>query len=377
MDDAATQTENYPPRGEPSPAVGLYLALKRGLYHLCKWIGLFRLARRLTRGRLRIICYHGFSMADESLFLPRTFIGPDTFRRRMELLSESGFEVLGLEGALQGLRRGDLPPLAAVITIDDGFYSMYRVAYPVLRERSFPATVYVTTYYAVKGTPVFGLAVDYLFWKTAMTVFDATGLGLPFSDPVPIGTAAERSRTAREIILFGESRLDEPGRIALSKAIAGRLGVDYDAVVRSRILSIMSAEEIGELSRAGIDIQLHTHRHDLGAGREDLLREIADCRSVLEPIVGRPLVHFCYPGGRWRREQWAWLGEAGIASGATCDRGLNDASTPVLGLKRFGDDEAMARIEFEAELSGFAELLRSLVARTAGRRTKGAPGCCE
>lgn len=367
MHDASTQTENYPVRESPSLAVGLYLRVKRVFYRLCKWIGLFRLARRLTRGKLRIICYHGFSIADERLFLPRTFIAPDTFRRRMELLSKSGFEVLALEDALDRLYRGDLPPLAAVITIDDGFYSMYRLAYPILKDHSFPATVYITTYYAKKGSPIFGLAVDYLFWKTSKKVFDPIGLGLPFHEAVPIDTISARSIAARRIIRFGETQLDEPGRIELSRAIAERLGVDYSMLSESRMLSIMNPGEIGELSRAGIDIQLHTHRHDLGLDRGELLREIAECRSVLEPIVGRPLVHFCYPGGRWRREQWIWLEEAGIESATTCDRGLNTLSTPKFGLKRFGDDEAMAGIEFEAELSGFAELMRSFAARVTHR----------
>jgi hypothetical protein len=37
---------------------------------------------------------------------------------------------------------------------------------------------------------------------------------------------------------------------------------------------------------------------------------------------------------------------------------LNDTETPPLGLRRFLDADDISRIEFEAELSGFAELLR-------------------
>ena len=33
--------------------------------YICNFFGLFRLARYLTRGGLRILCYHGFAQADE------------------------------------------------------------------------------------------------------------------------------------------------------------------------------------------------------------------------------------------------------------------------------------------------------------------------
>ncbi len=343
---------------------GLYLFIKRSFYRVCKCLGLFSLARRRARGKLRIITYHGFSLVDESRFLPRTFIDPATFHERMALLKRKGFSVLGLEEALGLLYGGELPADPVVITIDDGFYSTWRAAWPVLREFSYPATVYVTSYYAVKENPIFGLAVDYIFWKTDRTEFDSDGLGLPFGGVIPIRDTRERSLAARDVIFFGEKSLSEEERVALSERLGERLGVDYyGALAESRILSIMNAGEIGELSRAGIDIELHTHRHDIGTRREDAVREIGECRAVLEPITGRKLEHFCFPGGRWSGSHQAWLEELGIRSAATCDRGLNDRSTSRFGLKRFGDDAALSRIEFEAELYGFAEAIRSIQAR--------------
>ena len=362
---AADHTENYPAIEGLRPSVRFYLWIKRMAYHLCKSIGLFHLARYLSRGRLRIICYHGFSIFDESLFSPRTFINPDTFYKRMAYLSKKGFTVLDLEKALDLLDKGDLPSKAVVITIDDGFYSTFSCARPIMKEFGFPATIYVTSYYAVKEQPIFGLAIQYMFWKTDKPTFDTRDTGFTRPGPLPIGTTREKFQAAGEIIHFGENMADEAERVKLSATIGERLDVDYRLIGESRILNIVNKEEIKILSEEGIAIQLHTHRHDFPTEQTAAVREIRDNRAVLEPIVGKPLIHFCFPGGRWSGEQGPWMEEMGIKSAATCDVGLNTPSTTKLKLKRFGDNEALSQIEFEAELFGFAELVRRIQSRLA------------
>jgi len=69
---------------------------------------------------------------------------------------------------------------------------------------------------------------------------------------------------------------------------------------------------------------------------------------------------FCYPAGIWAKEQWPWLAETGIRSAVTCDKGFNYKKTPRYGLKRFGDDEHLSQIEFEAEVCGFTEIFRAM-----------------
>jgi hypothetical protein len=95
--------------------------LKLAAYHVCKWAGLFALARRLTPGGLRILCYHGFAVDDESEFRPGLFIRVETFRRRLAHLAAHRYPILSLDEAIDRLTRGTLPPNAVVITVDDGF----------------------------------------------------------------------------------------------------------------------------------------------------------------------------------------------------------------------------------------------------------------
>ncbi len=344
---------------ERRPArLAAYLAVKRAFYRAMKLVGLFALARRLTARSLRILCYHGFAIADEHVFSPHTFMRAGTFERRLRYLSERGFSVLGLGEALDRLERGDLPPRAVAITIDDGFFGTCSVARPLLARYGMPATVYVTTYHAAKGTPVFGLAAQYVVWKAAAGSLDPAGLGMPGGAPMAIGTDAEKRRTLQAIIGYGERNLDEPGRARLIEALAVQAGVDPRTVVENRPFSLVNPGEIRDMDRAGIDIQLHTHRHSFPADRERALAEIRDNRAVLEPLVSRPLEHFCYPNGRWSEEQLPWLEEAKIRSAVTCDPGMNGPDARFLALKRFGDSEALSQIEFEAELCGLNAAMR-------------------
>ena len=63
-------------------------ALKKKLFHAAKRLGLFRAARWATRNDLRILCYHGTSLAGESAFRPGLFIEPESFAQRLRALKE-------------------------------------------------------------------------------------------------------------------------------------------------------------------------------------------------------------------------------------------------------------------------------------------------
>jgi peptidoglycan/xylan/chitin deacetylase (PgdA/CDA1 family) len=339
--------------------------IKRLILHVCKWTGFFRLSLMFTKRKLRIICYHGFAAEDEHRFRPRLFILPSTFERRMNWLAAKGFRVLPLSKALELLDRRELPAKSVVITIDDGFAGVYQRALPILKRLDYPSTTYVTTYNVLKGTPVFRLLIQYCFWKTKEDHVEIEEFGEP-TIKLSLRTPAERDQASDLVVEYGESQIDEAQRVELAKRLAEKLGIEYDSIVKRRLLGLMTPEEIRSAVMSGMDVQLHTHRHRLPNFRELVAREIEENRAVLEPIVGKPLRHLCYPSGIWAKEQWPWLASLDIESATTCLPGLNGPSTPRLGLKRFLDGENVRSIEFEAELNGFTVFPRE--ARSALQR---------
>ncbi len=334
--------------------------LKLAVYHSCRAAGVFALARRLTARRLRILCYHGISVSDEHAYSATLFMRVATLRSRLQTIVRLGYPVLPLEEALHRLRDGTLPRSATVITIDDGFYGNYLHGRDLLREFALPMTLYVTTYYVVKQRPVFRHAVKYMFWKSRKQSLDLQGLPGVGGKSLLLGDQQRSERVQWDLIEYGESRLSDDERAGLCQLLGQRLGVSYDEMARDRGLSLVTPGEIRELAELGLDVQLHTHRHRLPADSDEIRREIDDNRRVLEPLVGRSCDHFCYPSGVYASSQWRCLEELDIKSATTCVVGLNDARTPRYALRRFLDTENVRPIEFEAELSGFAELLRSL-----------------
>jgi peptidoglycan/xylan/chitin deacetylase (PgdA/CDA1 family) len=323
----------------------------------CKRMGLFDLAREQTARMLRILAYHGFSETMAG-FRPKLLARPDLLRARLALLRAMGIPILPLDEALDLLREDGLPPQATVITFDDGFFSTYRYGLDIIRATPVPVTSYITTYYVEKQGPIYGLAVQYMFWRTDRSQIDLCGLGLPIDGWVRWSTPSQAGDIAARIARFGEAFMSEEQRRWLARELGDRLEVSYDALVSSRELSLLNADEIRELCARGIDVQLHTHRHRLPQDEREARREIDENRARLEPLAGRPLNHLCYPSGVFEERSWPWLEQMRIASATTTLPGLNETKTPRYRLKRILDGDNVEPIEFEAEICGFAELMR-------------------
>lgn len=343
--------------------------VKSLIFRVSRSVGLFTLTRKLRSRQLLILCYHGFQMQDEASFRPTLFINRDTFVRRMGLLKSMGFRVIPLEQALDELYSNTLKPKTVAITIDDGFYSVHDVAYPVLKANRFPAMLYVTSYYAEKQTPVFRLAVQYLFWKSSRKSIDMRSLPWLEADSVNLKDAGAVDKVMWECIEHGETQCSNAQREALLGELGAIVGVSYEEVARKRLLSLVNDSEMRELAQNGVDIQLHTHRHRLPADDEAAAREeIRANRHVLERSTDKALEHFCYPSGLWHSGQWEWLEKEGVKSATTTLPGYNYSSTNPLGLRRFLDGEHVSELEFIAEVNGFSDVVRKAAGILSGGR---------
>ncbi|HAJ91028.1 MAG TPA: hypothetical protein DCO71_00130 [Gammaproteobacteria bacterium] len=274
--------------------------IKLGVYTAAKLTGMFKLSRFLMRRRLMILCYHGFQYSDEANFRPIMFMDKQRFAQRLDLISRGKYPVLPLSEGVLRLKKGTLPANTVVITIDDGFYSTLDLAAPLLQEYGFPATLYVTSYYATKGTPVFPLLIQYLFWKTECTNLDLSDHPWFPAKTVDLCNHHATRQAIQQIMDYGMAHCDEPGRQKICAEVAATLNLDFETIKTGRGLSLLTPGELDQLEAFGIDLQLHTHRHSFPANDpEQAHREIQDNRNVLEKIPGHRLEHFCYPSGIW------------------------------------------------------------------------------
>lgn len=327
---------------------------------VCKYIGIFWLSKRLTTKGLRIICYHNFSDGEMLDWSPDMFISSRSLAKRLNHLKIKGYSILSLSDALKGLKENDLPPNPVVITIDDGWYNTYRLAHDQFASQDIPYTVYVTGYYSRLGLPLFNHVLHYMFWRTKKDQLPLSSMDFKFPKHFGESIQLHDKQKVDTFITHCHCNLGAEERTNLAKNIATFLQVDYDNLVNSRDLNLMTPDELRELSKDQVDIQLHTYRHHWPIDMCSAKTEIIDDRAYLEPIIGKNLNHLCYPSGVWRTGHLSLLSKLNIKSATTCDSGMNYPGCNSLTLKRFLDSENVAQIEFEAELSGFLSLLRLL-----------------
>jgi len=333
--------------------------IRRAALHLLRNTGVFRLLRESEwrRQRLLILCYHGISLEDEHQWRPGLYMEPKTLEQRLRILRTGDYNVLPLGEALQRLYGKELPPRSVSITFDDGTYDFYRQAYPIVKRYGLPVTVYQTTYYSDRRLPVFKLICSYLLWKRKGTVLDrGTEFGL--QPEMDLRTEASRQAIVTALMALSKKQnLSGEQKNQLACQLADCLGIDYAVLMRRRILHLMNANEIAELSREGVDFQLHTHRHAMPNDQSLFRREIADNRACLQRVSGKEAVHFCYPSGIYGRQFLPWLKAEGVISATTCDTGLATPRKDSLLLPRFVDTSGRSGLDFESWLTGVGDLL--------------------
>ncbi len=326
--------------------------------YISKACCLFVLSRRLTKGDLRILCYHGAASEDEHKFNACLFISGPTFKQRMAYLSRAGYPVIELGEALRKQKDGCLDPCTTVITVDDGWYGTYRIMAPALSDFGFPATLYIASYYIEKETQVFNVAANYVLWKARDQILDLSEVSDKLSGRYNIADIGQRDEAYAALNTLGES-LAATARQDLFRRLCTVLKLDWKKIEAQRIVAFMTKDEARQLRSMGVNIQLHTHRHRFRFEQfEQSKREIDENRQALSALSDRPLVHFCYPSGYYNDSQIDHLCRLGVESATTVKPGFNTKETPRYELRRFLDSEAITNIEFEAEMSGFFELIR-------------------
>jgi len=260
---------------------------------------------------------------------------------------------MALGTALEALYQGRLPAGATVITMDDAWRGVHSEALPVIKELRVPVTLYVPTYYIEHPMPVFPVTLSYLFWRTELPIVRLPrGLGTWRIDT----EAAAAESSAQQ---FGGA-LPPAGRLEFLKEMASALAVSFDEIEAKQLFQMTDERELRELAAAGVDLQLHSHHHEWPLHeRQKVEWEIVKNRACLTRVASHVLEHFCYPSGVHAPHQGEWLAALGVTSATTIEPGLNYPDTPPFMLRRMVDGHPVSDIEFEAEITGFMEIVRA------------------
>lgn len=344
-------------------------AIKLSIYFLARSLGLFGLFRFLTRSRVRILCYHGGSIGDEHAFNPLLFCRPELLDARLRWLRGKGFSVVPLDAAVAMLRSpGARPRLPVVLTFDDGWFSTYARLHPVIAQHRVPATLYLCTGYCVEERPNLDVALNYILWKSGHQNVRIRGIDAALDGDHDVSTPAARQRFT-EAVRHWLSGIEGRARVnAAFEGLAAQLGVTPQALdLGSRRFDFAHPEELAQMLTQGWSIELHGHVHHYPAGKPaELAADLDACRREIRKAGLPAASHYCYPSGNHDADAARLLKALGVVSATTCLPGLIDQADDeqMFYLPRFLDGESIHALEFEAEMSGFADFFR----RLSGRR---------
>jgi peptidoglycan/xylan/chitin deacetylase (PgdA/CDA1 family) len=96
--------------------------------------------------RIPILCYHAVSEDTGGPLAPWA-LDPGRFAEHLDALADAGHRPVALDDLVTRVHdRGEPPPAGAlVLTVDDGYADAADTLWPLLAERSWPATLYVST----------------------------------------------------------------------------------------------------------------------------------------------------------------------------------------------------------------------------------------
>lgn len=99
--------------------------------------------------RVTVLGYHDFSSTKDATEM---LISTGKFRRQMQAIKDLGLNVISLED-FTAWKRGEktIQDRSVLITIDDGWKSIYTDAFPILKEMGFPFTIFLYTNYINGG----------------------------------------------------------------------------------------------------------------------------------------------------------------------------------------------------------------------------------
>lgn len=321
--------------------------MKQTVLNLMQATGAFAPFRQAHRRQALVLTYHRFSEREDG-----ARISARAFAEQLDYLT-AHYTVVPLSHLAEQVASGQpLPPGLAAVTIDDGYWDSYEIAFPLLRQRGIPATVFAVTEFVDRQTWLWTDQARYLADsvspKKLAAAHYATKMCLERTDGSRLAVSVEQINATLKT-------LPEEMRIEALKRLARALDVEMPKLPPREFESITWQQAI-EMDRAGVEIGSHTMTHPIlpQVGDEQLRRELQQSRERLEEKLGRTVDTFCYPNGDNDARVLCEVERAGYQCAVTCEIGLNQLGGNPLALRRIHGEHDLAH--FIQSTSGFEQV---------------------
>lgn len=244
---------------------------------------------------ITVINYHAFGEGQE---IEHITIAKTLFKEQLMMLKDNGYTVISeqqLIAYLQG--HGRVPEKSVFLTIDDGYESVYTIAYPILKEMGMQATLFVIVKDMEVGSRK---GVPMLNWSQLKEMAD--------SNVINVGN--------HTYDLHWRGNHDSP---------------KYEAMILNRT----------------IEGQLLTNE----ARQQMILEDVMQARKLIEQRIGKETTSFAYPYGVYDTVAERAIKQAGYLIDYSTQSGTNLFGSGTIHIKRV---DSSNRVSVEA-LKGLLE----------------------
>jgi len=317
------------------------------------------LNRTIFRKAHTVITYHG--VRDRDLPIDdECFIARDRFIRQM-LYVKRHFTVVPLSQALEmsASRNIHRPPLLS-ITFDDGFQNVRDIAFPILRELSLPATVFLVTGLTDTDETLWYCMLNQAFSETRRTGIVWRGRRYDLTNP---NDRAFACTTLQGML----KKMPHDRLVQEVESIVGSLGYhSRPKVPLGSPFRILDSHSIQEMHKSGlIEFGAHTHTHTilslLPRDRQEF--EITSSIEHVKGITGGECTLFSYPNGEegdFEDTTRELLAGHNIRCSVTMMRGPNYPGTDPMCYRRYGIENAMSDSRFMMNVHHMVWVKRSI-----------------
>jgi peptidoglycan/xylan/chitin deacetylase (PgdA/CDA1 family) len=156
-------------------------------------------------------------------------------------------------------------------------------------------------------------------------------------------------------------RVEQLKRMGNAQRLAELAALEFQQDAEVGTAAALSARAIARM-QPFVEFQSHGRFHPIltRCDNGECDAEIAQSRSEVETLVGRPCRHFAYPNGNYGEREIAVLKSAGYQSARTLDVGWNEEGSDPFRLKAVVVSDDSSRAWFAVQISGIPAYVRHL-----------------
>lgn len=268
---------------------------------------------------------------------PSLIVSAAVFREQMLFLKKY-FRIITMDQLVASLKeKAPFNSPSCVITLDDGWRDSYLHAFPILKELSVPATVFVVAGAAESRKEFWFEALH----SAALTLdYSADETRELLKSLFPQIEIPEQMDKRGNLLLYTGKIMDTAKQVSqrrIDRIINELEAIQPTAAQEDSNETACTMADLKEMLSSGlITIGSHTMSHAiLTKETESKCREeIVESKKLLEKSLGIEIEHFCYPNGDYDARTQALVEDAGYRSACTCHGAENMAAVSPFEIRR-------------------------------------------